>query len=128
MAGRPRKPTRVLELQGAFRKDPQRKRAREGEPQVTEPLGDPPDCLDEAVRARWREIAAWCPWLMAPDRVLVEVTAVLWAEFRRGAANASQTMQLSRNLTHLGMSPSDRSKVKVPPAPRTKNPFEELQA
>lgn len=32
MAGRPRKPTAILEASGAFKKDPKRKRARAGEP------------------------------------------------------------------------------------------------
>ena len=69
---RPRKPTKYLKLVGAFKKNPKRLKEREGEPEVTAPLGDPPDRLDEAEKARWHELAADMPWLGGADRVAVE--------------------------------------------------------
>src|SRR5688500_1943592 len=44
---RPRNPTGVLQLSGAFRKDPQRLAARAHEPQFMKGLGEPPDWLDD---------------------------------------------------------------------------------
>lgn len=123
---RPRKPTRVLELTGAFRKDPQRRRAREGEPEVTTPLGDAPDHLDEAERARWNEIRKWAPWLGVPDRPIVEQVCALWMLQRKGKATVAQMKLLSTNLTLLGMTPSSRSRVKVPPAKPKANKFRQL--
>lgn len=112
--GRPRKPTRVLELTGAFRHDPQRRRERENEPEPTPGLGKPPACLSESQKARWREIAKYCPWLTVADRPMVEMTARLWQLMRDGAASVGEIKQLAANLAHLGMTPADRSKIKVP--------------
>ena|SRR5690349_3505407 len=126
---RPRKPTRVLELTGAFKKDPARGRAREGEPHPEGALGNPPNCLDEVQKARWNELKKQAPWLTVSDRILVEQTCRLWALERAGTANATQSRLLSTNLGKLGMTPSDRSKVKVPgERPGKKNPFSALRA
>jgi len=38
-----RTPTALLELRGAFKRNPNRKQARQGEPLVTAPLADPPE-------------------------------------------------------------------------------------
>jgi hypothetical protein len=54
-----RKPTRLLEISGAFKKDPQRRRNHE--PIPSGPLGDPPGFLPEPVKACWRELNAMIP-------------------------------------------------------------------
>ena len=126
MSGRPRKPTRVLELTGAFKKDPQRRKDREGEPEVSAPLGAPPDQLDESERARWNEIKRTAPWLGAPDRGVVEQTCRLWTLMRSRKATTAEMKLLSTNFTLLGMTPSSRSRVKVPPAKAKTNAFKQL--
>lgn len=124
---RPRTPTRVLELRGAYKKDPQRKKARAGEPHVTEPMGQPPDCLDEAERARWHEVAEWGKdWLRVHHRGIVEQLCRLWMLDRRGKATGAQQALLVSCWGRLGLTPSDESKVKVPPAPAQKTGFEEF--
>jgi hypothetical protein len=126
---RPRKPTRVLELSGAFRHDPQRRAAREGEPVLTEPLGEAPGVLDEAETARWEEIRRWAPWLTVADRVIVEETCRLWMAARNNELRTGDRHQLAANLGRLGMTPSDRSRVKAPgSAPPVPNPFDALKA
>lgn len=117
MGGRPRTPTRVLEMRGSFQKDPLRRAARANEPQVTTPLGEPPTSLDEAEQARWRDIASWCHWLTVADRVLVEQTCQLWMAMRRRTGSPGQGKMLTVNLIRLGMTPADRSKVSVPQQP-----------
>src|SRR4051812_35680218 len=122
--GRPRLPTRVLELKGAFRHDPQRRRERENEPEPEPGLGKPPDSMSESQKARWKEIAKYCTWLTVADRPMVEMTARLWQLMRDGAAKQGDLKQLASNLAHLGMTPSDRSKIKVPSTKKPSgNPF-----
>ena len=111
---RPRLPTTVLNLRGAFKNHPERKKDREGEPEVYEPLGDAPDCLNEAQIARWNEIAGWCSWLTVADRVVVELVARLWQALRDGTAKPPDVKSLLTGLVHLGMTPADRSRIKVP--------------
>lgn len=114
---RPRTPTKVLEMRGAFQRNPKRRKEREHEPQVTAPLGKPPDCLNEAQRARWEEIAKWCTWLMQPDRLLVELIAREWVRVRDNAADADQKLLLAA-MARLGLTPTDRSKIYAPDVPK----------
>lgn len=120
---RPRTPTTVLKLRGAFKEHPKREKDRAGEPEVLEPLGLPPENLNEAQAARWREIAGWCAWLTVADRPMVELVARLWQAVRDGDAGAPELKTLVTCLSHLGMTPADRSKVKVPTKPKAKNQF-----
>lgn len=118
---RPRKPTRVLELKGAFRHDPQRRKSREGEPQPDEPLGEPPDTLDEAQAARWRELARMGFWLTFADRTQVEIAARLWAMMRKDDSDMKVMQQFQSALAKLGFNPVDRTRVSVQrPAPKSK--------
>lgn len=112
--GRPRKPTRVLELSGAFKKNPQRRREREGEPEANEPLGDPPDRLDEAERARWIELSRDYTWLGRADRVALEMAARQMAAIIRDGGKASDYAVLRGYLSDLGGMAGSRSKIKVP--------------
>lgn len=116
----------MLELKGAFRKHPERKAAREHEPAPTGPLGDPPREFDEAHVARWQEVAEWCSWLERADRLIVEATVRLWVKLRNNEMKSADWSLLTTNLSKLGMTPTDRSKVKVPPKPQAKTGFEEF--
>lgn len=78
---RPRKPTNVLELTGAFKKDPQRRR------EDAEPVGEltaPPAHINGAVLHAWKEIAKYAPRdvLTNSDRLSLELAANLLAQFR----------------------------------------------
>lgn len=117
MSGRPRTPTKVLEMRGAFVKHPERRAAREGEPEVTKGLGKPPARLNEAQVARWRDISKMCYWLNYSHRGIVEQTARLWALECDNAATAPQQKLLQQNWKTLGATPVDSSKVKVPDRP-----------
>lgn len=124
---RPRKPTRVLELTGAFRTHPERRRERENEPEPAVGIGKPPSSLSESQKARWKQIAKWCTWLTIADRPFVEMTARLWQLMRDGAAGIGELKQLAVNLAHLGMTPADRSKIQVPKSSKPSNPFKTLR-
>jgi hypothetical protein len=124
---RPRKPTKYLKLVGAFKKNPKRLREREGEPEVTAPLGDPPDRLDEAEKARWRELAADMPWLGGADRVAVEMAAKQFAAIVREGGKAADYAVLRGYLSDLGGMAGSRSKLKVPgEKAKVVNPFAKL--
>ncbi len=113
---RPRKPTPVLKVIGAF--DRNRKRMREDDIETGQFPAEPPKHLSEEIKVCWREIVAVCPAgvLQAADKFLVEVTAALLAEHRRDPHKmmAARLVQLRVCLGGLGLSPTDRSKLTVP--------------
>ncbi|HEN8733336.1 TPA: hypothetical protein U8207_001723 [Pseudomonas putida] len=109
---RPRKPTNVLELTGAFKKDPQRRR------EDAEPVGEltaPPAHINGAVLHAWKEIAKYAPRdvLTNSDRLTLELAANLLAQFRTNPLDfpAAKLVRLEAMLGKFGMTPADRSKV-----------------
>src|SRR5690349_11656337 len=116
MAGRPRKPSNVLELRGTFKKDPQRRRTPVKAPEG--PFGAAPDRFDDEQRACWDEILGLIPpaILAKADRVQVELLATLLAEFRQAyyAFPAQKIGHMRILLDGLGMSPSGREKFNRP--------------
>jgi len=122
---RPRKPTALHLLTGAAEHNPARMREREGEPVDIRPLGPPPDGMRPDQRAAWMEIERLAPWLVSADRLAVEITASLLATFRVMGVGGVQPALLTRletMLGRIGLTPSDRSKVKMP-APVAPNRF-----
>jgi hypothetical protein len=117
MAGRPRYPTNVLNLRGAFKKHPERKAERENEPDPIGEIGNPPDHCPAEVAACWREIVgiAHKGTLCAGDRLVLEHGARILAHLRRNAwdVNPAILVRWECFLGKLGMTPSDRSKVQV---------------
>jgi hypothetical protein len=127
--GRPRKPSAILELTGSFRKHPDRRRARENEPQPEPDVGAPPTCLNEAQRARWMELVndAAPGVLTRADRAILETMARLRQKERDGVIKAAEVGILVSCYGRLGFSPADRSKVTVPkPRGNRVNAFSEL--
>lgn len=124
---RPRKPTKLLDAKGAFKKDPQRKRT---DPETTGPLGEPPDYMLPDEKERWEEIGRIAPLgvLTVADRPLIETAARLWAYCRRTPMEDLPTSKIDKLHTLLGrcgMSPADRAKISVPEQ-KKKNPFEAI--
>lgn len=122
MAGRPRKPTSLLEISGAFKKDPQRGAARSLEIKPTGAIGPPPAHWEQpgsypkgALAAIWNEfVAEALPGVLGnSDRKQLEIVCVLTFEARRtGSKNQFRAMaELRQHLAKLGMNPTDRSRV-----------------
>ena len=112
---RARKPTRVLELNGAYKHNPARRQEREREPRPKGPLGPAPDYLDASERERWAVIEASCgEWLTDADQGAVEETCRLWASAIRRDLSPGDRKLLRSYWSCLGMNPADRSKVKTP--------------
>ena len=126
--GRPRTPTNVLEARGAFRRNPQRR--RDGQPEVREPLGSPPESLSGASLVAWNEITRTAPIgvLTEADRLAVEACAHLVAEFRADpvAFHAAKVARMVALLGTFGMTPSDRAKISLPKSRERENPFAAL--
>jgi phage terminase small subunit len=121
---RPLTPTAVLEQNGAFEHDPQRRAAREGEPAGRGVLGDPPERFTPLQRDAWYELELLAPEgvLTGSDRVMVEMYCQLVARMRGEPdaegyprpLKAAEFTQLLNILGRLGMTPSDRARLKVP--------------
>jgi hypothetical protein len=122
---RPRTPTAKLELRGAFKKHPERRRPQE--PKDARPLGDPPERLPAKVRPFWDEIVEMVTGgiLTYRDRWAVELAARLMAKAVSGSVSSSELSTLRSLLAAIGMTPADRSKLSVP-VEKPKNPFTEL--
>jgi len=124
---RPRTPTNVLELRGAFKKDPQRKRS---EPETVGTLTDAPDYLDDEVRAIWAEFVKCAPIgvMTESDRLSLEIACHLMREFRQNPVEftAAKIGRLQALLGSFGMTPADRAKLATPSKANEENPFESL--
>ena len=124
---RPRTPTKLLDARGSFKKDPQRK--RDAEPEVKEPIGQPPSHLAEDELSVWRQIVTEAPMgvLTAADTMAVESASILMAEFRREKEKfaAGKLGRLQAFLGQFGMTPADRAKLSIE-KPRDENPFGSL--
>jgi hypothetical protein len=112
---RSRKPTKVLEISGAFVKHPERKAARAGEPQVHVPLGPPSPTLDASEVERWHDFTRVAYWLDESHRIPCEIVARLWARMVRREATTAELKLLESTAAHLGLNPIDRTKISIAP-------------
>jgi hypothetical protein len=119
---RRKKPYAALLASGSVAHDPGRYAGREDEVRVDTPLGDPPKRFKPDQRAVWNEIAASAPpnTLTGADRFLVEVLAILMAEFRKVGPEmpAAQIAKMTECMGKLGMTPVDRVDLRAPKKPR----------
>ena len=108
-------PSAVLELKGAYKKDPGRRNTKE-------PVGEsfpenPPDHLDEVEQRHWVEIVGMLAAgvLQKSDQLTVEMLAVLLTEFRakRASMSSANMGRMSKCINMLGMSPADRTRIQV---------------
>lgn len=111
---RPRTPSNVLELKGAFDKNPQRRRE---DPKVEVGLGPAPDYFGDVEREVWDEIAASAPEgvLAKSDRLCVEMLVPLVMRLRqREPLKAAERSFMLSTLARIGCTPADRSRVAKP--------------
>lgn len=126
---RPRTPSNVLELRGAYKRHPERREERAGEPEPQGEIGPAPAHLDEMARQCWEEVVSIAPIgvLGDCDRLHLEVVAELLALKRTVGIEAIDPAKLNRldaMLGKLGLNPADRSKVKVAKTGTSANPFD----
>lgn len=129
--GRPRTATNVLELRGAYKKNPNRKADRENAPEPKAGIGPAPEHMGEKEKAIWDEIVGLIPAgvLGDCDRLHLEIVCDLMALVRSKPIEEvpdGKVSRLAAMLGAMGMNPAERSKVKVPPA-APKNPFDNFK-
>jgi len=112
---RPRKPTHLHIVQGTL--TAARRRARRGEPIVSDPIGPAPDGVDKVI---WDEIVAAIPAGVAgaPDRLITELATRLVRQMRAGPVSPALAAQVRGCLQSLGLTPGDRSRVTAQAAER----------
>jgi phage terminase small subunit len=110
---------------------------RAGEVEVTAPLADPPDWLPEGAKAEWNrvlEISGYAKALTEADRGLLTTYCLVWQEIAHVVARDGSSilipasrLQLFANIAgKLGMTPSDRVKVRMPEEKKPANKFGKL--
>lgn len=123
-----KKPTKVLEASGAFRKNPQRKRGADVE--VTDPIGNAPDHLTPEQLQAWKDIVSRAPdgVLTRADGIAVEMAACLNAEMMADfdSFTAAKLARLQALLTSFGMTPTSRAGLGISPTKKPDNIFAEF--
>jgi phage terminase small subunit len=119
---RPRTPSNVLELRGAFKKDPQRK--REDHPGVGEFSKAPPAHLPQGVVHAWHEVVKRVPLeaMSGSDELAVEITASLLATWWLNK-DMDTLKELRQWFAQLGLTPVARTKIPAPKKGGGGNPF-----
>jgi hypothetical protein len=111
---RPRTPTAVLELRGAFKNHPSRLKERKSEPIVSSPLPEPPARLTQLAKSLWLEIRARGFWLTSADQFLVEIAASFMARYRTDDLKSGDVSLLIGLLGKIGFSPNERGRLNLP--------------
>jgi hypothetical protein len=119
---RPRTPLAKAEATGQTLNHPARFADRT-EP-TAQPLSAPPQHLKGLEAVAWEQFRHEVHWLTEADRKLVEVASRLQAKIWDGGSMQAITALL-RCLSLMGATPTDRSRVCIPPA-ESKDPAEEF--
>ena len=124
MPGRLPLPTDLQVLKGAFRKNPKRLRAREGEPIPPGPVGGPPDKFmifhpatgyqdAEKLRAIWDNCVAMWPWITFSDRDALEHYCYLKLKQDKSTLKNAELTAILRIRAELGGTGSGRARLGV---------------
>lgn len=109
------KPTVVLEMTGAYDKNPARRRTNE--PNTGRGVGKAPDHLTDEAKKVWDEIVSNCApgVFQSSDRIMLEALSTMMVDFRANPDfGGRKYTALVALLGHCGMTPSHRSKIFVP--------------
>jgi hypothetical protein len=121
---RPRTPSNILELRGAFKKNPQRR--REDAPGAGPVDFKPPEHLPTDVAPAWRWVCARLPKIVisSSDEIAIEAAARLLAEvWSQRRPEPRLYAELRAWLRELGMTVQARAKIPVgePSVPHSKS-------
>lgn len=119
--GRPRTPTNLLKMAGAFKKHPERLAARANEPSGMPELAfEPPAYLNQPDRDSWLHLRPkLAPGVaMESDEPAFGLLCALWSKKTVGALAPPESKQIESLLGKFGGTPSDRSKVSAGPKPK----------
>ena len=101
-------------------------KARENEPENVNPIGEPPEWLNEVELKCWLKLASEAiPGVLGQtDRTWLELASELYGKKLNGDISATERGQLITLLAKVGFNPSDRSNIQIP-TPKTKNRFDD---
>ena len=134
MAGRPRKPTKILEINGSARKDPARIAARGNEPRINSSIGSVPEYLTGHAAAKWAEVVSdpdYGQVLNASHRETLAHYCFLHQRFVEDVMG-ERTMTASERQTYhslamqLGRTPAAQSKVSVPAPAKPESTWDKI--
>ena len=110
---RHKKPTKILELSGAFKKNPNRVRANEPQPERL--IGECPNHLSDEHKVIWNEIVDKCAdgVLTCQDELALEIVVKGVHQMRHGDISGAEMDRLFKQIGKFGMNPSERSNVMV---------------
>ena len=96
-----------------------RYKSRADEPKPASFNEKAPDYFTEDQQTIWADLVARVPTgvLKRCDVFILELTVILTEKMRAGGLKASEVGQYRGCLASLGITPADRSRVQVPPAP-----------
>ena len=119
-------PRNILVLRGAEKNHPARFKERENEPENVNPIGEPPEWLNEVELKCWQKLAQESiPGVLGEaDRTWLELACELYAKKLNGEIIATERGQLITLLAKIGFNPSDRSNIQIL-TPKKKNPFDD---
>jgi len=114
MTGRPQKPTKLLELSGAFDKNPKRMANRRDAIATESNIGAPPKhwrlpesnpgfARGRELRRIWREVARVAPWLVPSQRMTLEDVCELRYRSRNEMLKPSELNLLRLMSNSLGL-------------------------
>ena len=132
MAGRPRKPTRILKLAGTFRKD---RHGDRFDSQIDPEVPNAPEWLTGEGLAEWDRLTGHIQYrrALAPiDRGALATYCTMWANHvecvKAGGLPSSGLIATMLSVGgKLGLNPVDRAKLQVPSAEKTKSPWAALR-
>ena len=120
-------PIELAKLKGADKRNPQRYKKQPAVSAMA--LGNAPEHLSPAAKSAWFELEAYAlkGVLTGSDRLIMETTAVLVAQFRKDPEEmpANKLTQMIGCLARLGLTPADRQKLGTDRQPEG-NPFDEF--
>lgn len=113
---RNRKTITELKLNGSLARNPGRYSDRLNEPTPQLEVGTAPASLNDAEKAIWYELCNDVSWLAVTDRLALEMACRLTNKMRTDPDfKASSMASLTALVRTLGMTPSDRTKMSIPP-------------
>ncbi len=126
---RPATPTNILEMRGAYKNHPERKKDRNSEPEVS-PIKRVSKYLTKEEKVIWKEILGYMPEgvIGISDTPALETLCKLIyiMRFNFNDMTAAQLNKLETLLGRFGMTPSDRTKIVVKKTETKSDPWADL--
>lgn len=132
--GRPRKPTRILEITGAAKNHPARIAARGNEPQIKSSIGKAPEYLTSYAADKWDEIVSdpdYGQVLNSSHRETLGHYCLLYGRFVEDAKGDAPMSSSERQTFHslamqLGRTPAAQSKVSIPAPAKPESTWDKI--